>query len=185
MSSSSPPPLHLSLAQSLKHGHMRTDEAFLRLAAGSGDVSGSTAISLMLNSAEGRCVVANLGDSRALLCRGGRFEELTRDHTARDEGERRRVLGAGGEVRGERVGGALAVSRAIGDMDERTGRKLRGLSAAPEVREVELGVDFEFVLVACDGCWELGPSEMFFIFAFLELLVSFVFRSILKAFVLF
>lgn len=68
------------------------------------------------------------------------------------------MLDAGGSVSADRVSGSLAVSRAFGDIDSE-GRKPVGLSADPELHAFELGADFEFIMVACDGCWELGPSE--------------------------
>lgn len=51
-----------------------------------------------------RLAVANLGDSRAVLCRGGRAISLTQDQTAEREDERARVQAAGGQV-GVRSGG--------------------------------------------------------------------------------
>ena len=42
--------------------------------------------------------MANAGDCRAVLCRGGRAVPASRDHNADDEEERRRVLQAGAQV---------------------------------------------------------------------------------------
>lgn len=46
----------------------------------------------------GRLLVANAGDCRAVLCRGGDAVQLTRDHCTADETERQRVIDAGGKV---------------------------------------------------------------------------------------
>lgn len=66
--------------------------------------------------------VANAGDGRAVLSRGGTAVPLSRQHTADLEDERARVVAAGGTVqyRGGswRVGpAALQVTRALGDFD--------------------------------------------------------------------
>lgn len=66
--------------------------------------------------------VANAGDGRAVLSRGGTAIPLSRQHTADLEDERTRVVAAGGTVqyRGGswRVGpAALQVTRALGDFD--------------------------------------------------------------------
>lgn len=42
--------------------------------------------------------VANAGDCRAVLCRGGAAVAVTRDHTADDEAERARITAAGGRA---------------------------------------------------------------------------------------
>lgn len=70
--------------------------------------------------------VANAGDCRAVLCRGGCAEALTRDHTAADPAERARVASVGGTLRslhdGWRVGTAtLQVTRSLGDFDAKAG----------------------------------------------------------------
>jgi len=66
---------------------------------------GSTAIVTLLEfdgaPAEGkpiRVVCANVGDSRAALCRGGEAVALSEDHKPDDPGERARIEGAGGFV---------------------------------------------------------------------------------------
>eukprot|EP00968_Pinguiococcus_pyrenoidosus_P004174 scaffold277_cov261-Pinguiococcus_pyrenoidosus.AAC.3 len=64
-----------------------------------------------------RLFIANVGDSRALLCRNGGLVLATRDHKASDEVEKERVLKTGGVVINGRVMGQLAVSRAFGDIE--------------------------------------------------------------------
>lgn len=51
-------------------------------------------------------IVANVGDSRAVLCRSGAAVDLSVDHKPEDEGEKARIEGAGGIVNEEgRVSG--------------------------------------------------------------------------------
>ena len=77
---------------------------------------GSTAVTVLIKN--GFLVVANVGDSRCVLCRGGEAVPLTEDHKPWMEGEMRRIVKAGGKVDGKRVSGNgplnLDVSRTIG-----------------------------------------------------------------------
>ncbi|KAA8520943.1 hypothetical protein F0562_011616 [Nyssa sinensis] len=74
---------------------------------------GSTAVVVVV--AKEVLVVANCGDSRAVLCHGGIAVPLSRDHKPDRPDERERVEAAGGNVNGCRVLGVLATSRSIGD----------------------------------------------------------------------
>jgi serine/threonine protein phosphatase PrpC len=62
--------------------------------------------------------VANAGDSRAVLCRGGGIvEPLSFDHKPTQDREMNRILAAGGFVNQfGRVNGNLNLSRSIGDL---------------------------------------------------------------------
>lgn len=60
--------------------------------------------------------VANVGDCRAVLCRGGNAVVLTTDHTPSVPSEAARVEAAGGFVSRGRVNGILGVSRSFGDI---------------------------------------------------------------------
>ena len=74
-------------------------------------VSGSTSVSCLImpsESADARVLyTANVGDSRAVLCRGGRAIRLSYDHKASDAAEQKRIEGAGGFVLRRRVLGIL------------------------------------------------------------------------------
>ena len=63
-------------------------------------------------------LVANAGDSRAVLCRGGKAVTLSTDHKPAAPAERARILHAGGAVCHEgRLNGELTVARSIGAPD--------------------------------------------------------------------
>ncbi|PIO55278.1 hypothetical protein TELCIR_23336, partial [Teladorsagia circumcincta] len=47
---------------------------------------------------DGDIVVANAGDSRAVLCRGGTAIDLSMDHKPEDDIEKTRIINAGGFV---------------------------------------------------------------------------------------
>lgn len=60
--------------------------------------------------------IANVGDCRAVLCRGGNAVAITTDHTPSVPSEAARVEAAGGFVSRGRVNGILGVSRSFGDI---------------------------------------------------------------------
>lgn len=110
--------------------------------------------------------VANLGDSRAVLCRGGRPLLLTADQVASREDERARILSFSEsvglnpcirQVDGQwRVGpGGLAVTRSVGDSD----LKHLGVSAEAETSEVHLESGDEFLILGTDGIWDAMDAE--------------------------
>lgn len=125
---------------------------------------GSTAAILLATAS--RLVVANLGDSRAVLCRGTSAVPLSKDHKPTDPEERRRITASGGGVFQGRVNGALAVSRALGDFYHKQatkdGRMLpqaaQPVSPQAEMHEEARTEEDRFVLLACDGVWDVMSS---------------------------
>ncbi|KAI8867911.1 protein serine/threonine phosphatase 2C [Ramicandelaber brevisporus] len=101
-----------------------------------------------------KLAVANVGDGRAVLCRGGRAFRLTYDHKAEDPVENVRVREAGGYILNNRVSGVLAVTRSLGD------KAMKHLViGAPYTSETVLTPDDEFVIVACDGLWDVCKDQ--------------------------
>ena len=127
-------------------------------AAGARPYPGTTAIAVLIHG--GTLAVANCGDCRAVLCRGGDPLQLSTDHTAGDPGERRRLESSGFRVV-ERGGSArlapamIEVSRSVGDFD----MKEHGLIADPETAELSLGPNDEFVVLGSDGLFERLSNE--------------------------
>lgn len=62
-----------------------------------------------------------------------------------------------------RVNGSLNLSRAIGDMEYKQARQLPAaeqmVTAMPEVRTLELAPGHEFLLLACDGIWDVLTNQ--------------------------
>ena len=78
-----------------------------------GKSSGSTAVAALICG--DKLIVANTGDSRCVLCRGGEAVAMSEDHQPELEAERARVERAGGFVSEYgRVNNGLNMSRAIG-----------------------------------------------------------------------
>ena len=61
--------------------------------------------------------VANAGDSRCVLGRGGKAVQMSFDHKPEDAPELARIEAAGGMVTEGRVNGNLNLSRCIGDFE--------------------------------------------------------------------
>lgn len=79
------------------------------------DKSGTTAVCALISPTH--IFVANCGDSRAVLYRGGKIGFSTQDHKPVNPVEKERIQNAGGSVMIQRVNGSLAVSRALGDYE--------------------------------------------------------------------
>ncbi|KAL3286156.1 hypothetical protein HHI36_000668 [Cryptolaemus montrouzieri] len=126
------------------------------------DRSGTTAVCAFISS---RLIyIANCGDSRAVLCRQGEPVFSTQDHKPGLPSELDRIVKAGGSVMIQRVNGSLAVSRALGDYDYKNveGRGPCEQLVSPEpdifVRDRDDAQD-EFLILACDGVWDVMSNE--------------------------
>ncbi|XP_076805049.1 protein phosphatase 1G-like [Clavelina lepadiformis] len=128
-----------------------------------GSDSGTTAVVALLHGFQ--LHVANAGDSRCVLCRkDGKAFDMSDDHKPEDETELSRIKAAGGHVNLQgRVNGGLNLSRAIGDHCYKTNKDLpleeQMISAMPDVRSVVLDPDDEFMVLACDGVWNVFTSQ--------------------------
>ncbi|KQK04583.1 hypothetical protein BRADI_2g14420v3 [Brachypodium distachyon] len=125
------------------------------VAAKAADTVGSTAVVAVVCSSH--VVVANCGDSRAVLCRGKEPVPLSLDHKPNREDEYARIEALGGKViqwNGYRVLGVLAMSRSIGD------RYLKPyIIPVPEVTVVARARDDECLVLASDGLWDVLSNE--------------------------
>jgi len=135
--------------------YQSTDQAYLQAENNQHRDAGSTASTAVL--VEDRLYVANVGDSRAVVCIGGKATPLSNDHKPNRTDERQRIENAGGVVMWSgtwRVGGVLAVSRAFGD------RLLKKYVVAdPEIQEENITEDVEFLLLASDGLWDVVSNQ--------------------------
>ncbi|EJU03959.1 protein serine/threonine phosphatase 2C [Dacryopinax primogenitus] len=97
---------------------------------------------------------ANAGDARAVLCRDGKAIRLTYDHKGSDHMEAKRITDAGGFVMNNRVNGVLAVTRSLGDSAMK-----EFVVGSPYTTETELGEEDEFIIIACDGLWDVVEDQ--------------------------
>ncbi|CAK9090373.1 Probable protein phosphatase 2C 3 (PP2C 3) [Durusdinium trenchii] len=156
--------VHQDMHDSLMQGFLKTDQQFLGLTQGmENGGSGSTAVVACLVGGWVWC--ANVGDSRALLCRNGRALQLSLDHKPSRADESKRIEQAGGFVSFHRVLGRLAVSRAFGDEEYKVGvTKADNISqplviAEPEIRVEQLTPEDEFLFMACDGLFAVFSCQ--------------------------
>ena len=103
-------------------------------------------------------MVANIGDSRAVLCQDGKAVQMSVDHKPNLFAEKERIENLGGMVVWAgtwRVGGVLAVSRAFGD------RPLKKyVIATPHTMAIEeLTSAHEFLILATDGVWDVITND--------------------------
>lgn len=192
----------LDFEKALSASFLQTDEEFRGWAMENENISGSTAIAILIRDKTIYC--ANCGDCRAVLYRGGKAIPLSVDHKPNRPDERARVEQAGGWVEDNevlnipklhamglehtelleedqeligwvvvsKVMGALAMTRSFGDIlikdqlsDNFDSALENGLFAGPLViAEPEIKVEKmqerdSFLIIACDGLWDVFSSE--------------------------
>ncbi|XP_023129119.2 protein phosphatase 1F isoform X2 [Amphiprion ocellaris] len=119
--------------------------------------SGSTGVAMLIQGQQ--LTVAWLGDSQAILVRKQQVVTLMEPHKPEREDEKQRIEDLGGCVTFMgcwRVNGTYAVSRAIGDFDQKP-----YVSGDADCSTVQLLGDEDYVLLACDGFFDaVKPSEV-------------------------
>lgn len=124
--------------------------------------SGTTALAVVVW--DNQLILANAGDSRAVLSQRGRAKQLTVDHRPLQSDESERLKACGGYVcREGLLGGELSVSRALGDFHlvdlKDPHQPGKPLIAEPQVAEHDLQEGDEFLILGCDGLWDVLSSE--------------------------
>ncbi|KAL9647707.1 hypothetical protein ABK040_015196 [Willaertia magna] len=118
--------------------------------------SGCTATVCLLRNDQ--LIIANLGDTRCVMAHAGNAVQLTQDHKPTRKDERKRIEKYGGLVTFGRINGTLAVSRAFGDYEfKERGSEL--VSIKPELSVLQITRDSDFIIVACDGLWDVMSSQ--------------------------
>ncbi|XP_018607573.1 protein phosphatase, Mg2+/Mn2+ dependent, 1Nb (putative) isoform X1 [Scleropages formosus] len=148
--------------EGIREGFFSIDRHMHAMARSEGwDRGGSTVVAAMISPH--RLYIANCGDSRAVLCRDGRVYVQTEDHKPFNPHEMERIQNAGGTVTLQRINGSLAVSRALGDFSYKEAEwrvpTEQMVSPDPDIYEVERSPADEFLLLACDGVWDMIGSE--------------------------
>ncbi|XP_046885086.1 protein phosphatase 1B [Hypomesus transpacificus] len=157
------PPTVEAVKAGIRVGFLKIDEhmrSFSDLRNGM-DRSGSTAVGVLVSPAH--IFFVNCGDSRGVLYRNSHVCFSTLDHKPCNPREKERIQNAGGSVMIQRVNGSLAVSRALGDYDykcvEGKGPTEQLVSPEPEVFEIARAPEDQFVVLACDGIWDVMSNE--------------------------
>ena len=143
--------------EALKEVFIEFDEMMFNDEKMRDELAGSTAVVLLVR--DGKLYCANIGDSRAVSCVAARVDALSVDHKPTCQGEHNRIVAAGGWVQFNRVNGNLALSRAFGDFVFKRNEKRTALeqivTAYPDVQTRPLVDELEFVVLACDGVWDV------------------------------
>jgi len=164
-----------------------TDAELLNFARRKGFRDGTTALFMLITGTELDSLMlfcAHVGDCRAVLCRGGDAIRLTHDHRPDRKDEQKRIKDAGGGVfqvsgiwRCTSAAGAaraidarmafkesdshlyLSCSRSFGDPDLKANSDRPILSNQPDLGCHKLAVDDLFVVLACDGVWDVLADQ--------------------------
>ena len=142
------------------------------------DSSGSCGVMAMIQ--DNKIIIANVGDSRLVLFKNCNVFFATEDHKPNTETEKKRIKNAGGEIyqtftyfplrqNGREIEapwrvlpGRLSVSRTFGDIEAKD-PKFGGMGgvvmALPDVTEFVLDDEFNFMVIGCDGIFDVLSSE--------------------------
>ncbi|RDD41057.1 putative protein phosphatase 2C T23F11.1 [Trichoplax sp. H2] len=150
-----------NVTEAIKKGFLEVDELMQRDDNFTDEVSGTTAVTVLIKDKKLYC--GNVGDSRAIACVDGKLVPLSFDHKPNNEGESRRIIAAGGWIEFNRVNGSLALSRALGDFSFKGNKtknaKEQMVTAFPDVIDHDVTNKYEFIVLACDGIWDVLSSE--------------------------
>ncbi|XP_048326867.2 protein phosphatase 2C 57 isoform X2 [Ziziphus jujuba] len=176
------------IREALQEAFLKVDNKLLNWleTTGEGNESGATATVLFIGN--DMLFISHVGDSSVVLSRSGKAETLTNPHRPYGNSkvslqEIKRIREAGGWIVNGRICGDIAVSRAFGDMRFKTKKNemlKKGVeegrwskkfvsrvqfsgdlvTASPDIFQVALEKDAEFVLLASDGLWDyINSSE--------------------------
>ena len=142
------------------------------------DPSGSCGIMALIQ--KNKLIIANVGDSRLVLFKKSSLFFCTEDHKPSSPTEKTRIEAAGGMIyqtpsliplqqNGKDIEppwrvlpGRLSVSRTFGDVEaknENLGGMKNVVVALPDITEMELDDDFNFMVLGCDGIFDVLSNE--------------------------
>merc|ERR1712086_433350 len=106
---------------------------------------------------------ANSGDSRTILWSNKKVKALSEDHKPDNDIEKARISKAGGFIIEGRVNGNLNLSRALGDLEYKKNPALKPaeqlISPMPDVVKRAIKPEDQFLVMGCDGIWEILTME--------------------------
>lgn len=151
---------HGNMKEAITQGYLDLDESMQQDPQLKEEMAGSTAVCCLMNRRTLYC--GNVGDSRAVASICGATHELSVDHKPGLPAEKERIEAAGGWVEVNRVNGNLALSRAFGDFvfkkNPLKNAKEQVVTVYPDVTVHDVTPDWEFVVLACDGIWDVMTS---------------------------
>lgn len=149
------------IEEAIRKGFLQLDQDMLADPEMKDELAGTTAIIVLLKNST--LYIGNVGDSRAVASFAGVADALSIDHKPSSDIESKRIQAAGGWVEFNRVNGNLALSRALGDFvfkrNEKKTPQEQIVTAYPDIQTRKVTEDLEFVLIACDGIWDVMSNE--------------------------
>lgn len=159
------------LKTAIREGFEKTEREFLDIARKDNMGDGTTALIAFIK--QGKLYLGNIGDSEAVLSRNGTVVPLTTVHNpSKNPTEIERVKREGGKLYHDtRLAHPnlnpsffnLGVSRSIGDLlfkhPDFTKGKPSGLTAEPDVVDIALERTDQFLILACDGVWDVVTHQ--------------------------
>ena len=179
--------LHINInefsSNGLKLGIEKTEEKFKKEEALNEigeikDSSGSCGIVAMIKGK--KLIIGNVGDSRLVIFKNGLISFTTEDHKPGSDTEKKRIEAAGGKIyqtpsiyplyqNGKEIEtpwrvlpGRLSVSRTFGDIeakDPKFGGMKGVVVALPDITEIELNDEYNFIVLGCDGIFDVLSNE--------------------------
>ena len=127
------------------------------------DSIGCTSKVVYIDKSKKKIYVANAGDSRCVLGKGGKAVEMSIDHKPESQVEIDRITKSGSTITEGRVDGNLNLTRSLGDLKYKQRAHLKpeeqAITANPDTYEFDLTNDIDFILMGCDGIWEKKSNE--------------------------
>ena len=142
------------------------------------DPSGSCGIIALIQ--QNKLIIANVGDSRLVLFKKSALFFSTEDHKPGSPSEKSRIEKAGGTIyqtpslfplhqNGKEIEtpwrvlpGRLSVSRTFGDVEAKDS-KFGGIPGVvltlPDITEIELDDEYNFMVIGCDGIFDVLDNE--------------------------
>lgn len=150
----------LNLYNALVKTFVDLDFAWKNLAfqyANDKDHSGTTATLCMIVDGEDLWV-ANVGDSSAMISKGGQPIQLAETAKPTNPKYQKEIFFRGGTVWWSRVDGSLDMARSIGDLEHAS------VSARPTIKKYDLRrlnpKEQNTLVIACDGLWEVVSPKI-------------------------
>lgn len=117
------------------------------------NIEGTTATVVLVD--KDQVFSANLGDSRSVLISKDSVKQISYEHKGYDREEHQRIKSVGGFItENDRVQGIICVPRSLGDK----GLK-KYLSSEPYISESKITDDDQYIVIACDGVWDMLSNE--------------------------
>jgi serine/threonine protein phosphatase PrpC len=157
--------LDSNTSSSIKNAFLAVDHEFLTIVSEKYErtkrlmADGTTVTAILLKGDTLYC--CNLGDSECVMSKAGRPVVCSKIHTPASPKEKARAEANGVMIKLNRLAGTLGVPRGIGDAEFKDLEKKgpAASTAKPSIKEFELDSNVEFVILACDGLWDVMRPE--------------------------